>query len=254
MTQINIKRLDSLTHNDTAATKLINDNFQAIEKALEDSLSRKKDSVNYMDTELDMNTKRIINIADPVEAGDVVNKKYFDDNVGNAKASADAAKAAADRAESHAKNAQVANVNAQNVAQEMRDGIEVAKEVKDLIQFRPYIVTFQPIPDKWETISEEAAEIQTGSKEFKEVCTVLDLNTTVPYRYNDYWTADVTLASDLALSGNFAPICTVDADNNKGYFRIVIKIYAKTKYVSDTKIEKSMFDLRNITVYYSRGV
>lgn len=254
MTQINIKRLDSLTHNDTAATKLINDNFQAIEKALEDSLSRKQDSVNYMDTVLDMNTKRIINTADPVEAGDVINKKYFDDNVGNAKASADAAKAAADRAESHAKNAQVANVNAQNVAQEMREGIEVAKEVKDLIQFRPYIATFQPIPDRWETISAEEAEIQTGSAEYSEACTILDLNTTVPYAYNDYWTADVAFASDLALSGNFAPICTVDASNYQGYFKIVIKIYAKTRYISDTSIEKGMFDLRNITVYFSKGV
>lgn len=107
MTQVNIKRLDSLTHNDTAATKLINDNFQAIEKALGDSLSRKKDSVNYMDTELDMNTRRIINTAEPVADGDVINKKYFEDNVGNAKAFADEAKAAADRAESFAKSAQI---------------------------------------------------------------------------------------------------------------------------------------------------
>ena len=123
MTQVNIKKLDSLTHNDTAATKLINDNFQAIEKALEDSLSRKKGSVNYMDTELDMNTKRIINTAEPVADGDVINKKYFEDNVGNAKAFASAAESAADRAESFAKSAQVANISAQTAVDRLQDNL-----------------------------------------------------------------------------------------------------------------------------------
>lgn len=39
-----------------------------------------------MDAPLDMNTRRIINVGEAVNAGDVVNKKYVDDKVGNIKA------------------------------------------------------------------------------------------------------------------------------------------------------------------------
>ena len=123
MTQVNIKKLDSLSHNDTAATKLINDNFQAIEKALEDSLSRKGEAPNYMDADLDMNSKRIINAAEPVGDRDVITKKYFDERVGDAKAFADSASASAARAESFAKSAATANTNAQNVVNNLYNNV-----------------------------------------------------------------------------------------------------------------------------------
>lgn len=112
MTQVNIKKLDSLTHNDTAATKLLNDNFQAVKKALEDSLSRTSTEPNYMDTNLDMNSKRIINVADPVEASDIVNKGYVDDTVGNAAEYAKSAEVAASQAKVYA---EVARVNADTI-------------------------------------------------------------------------------------------------------------------------------------------
>lgn len=112
MTQVNIKKLDSLTHNDTAATKLLNDNFQAVKKALEDSLSRSSTEPNYMDTDLDMNTKKIINVADPVEPSDIVNKRYVDDVIGNA---AEYAKAAATSASQAKVYAEVARVNMQTI-------------------------------------------------------------------------------------------------------------------------------------------
>lgn len=108
MTQVNIKKLDSLTHNDTAATKLLNDNFQAVKKALEDSLSRSATEPNYMDTDLDMNTKKIINVADPVEPSDIVNKRYVDDVIGNA---AEYAKEAATSASLAKTYAEVARAN-----------------------------------------------------------------------------------------------------------------------------------------------
>ena len=255
MTQIDIKRLDSLSHNDNAATKLINDNFQAVKKALEDSLSRMPGSVNYMDTELDMNTRRIINTAEPVANGDVINKEYFDKNVGNAKESADEAKAAADRANSSAISAAIANTNAQAASNDVKKYGEAALEVKDMIQYRPYIVSYMPIRDNWETISAESAEVLTGSKDFIESCTVLEINTDVPYSHKDNWTADVTLSSDLAMSGNFAPVCTVDAGRSiDGFVNISIKIYAKSRYVSDLNIEKQLYDIRNVTVYFSKGV
>jgi hypothetical protein len=123
MTQISIKKLDSLSHNDTAATKTINDNFQAVQKALEDSLSRKETAPNYMDTDLDMNSKRIINTAEPVSDFDVINKKYFDERVGDAKAFADAASKSAAKAESYAKAAAVANTNAQTAVDRLQNNL-----------------------------------------------------------------------------------------------------------------------------------
>jgi len=77
----NIRRLDSLTHNDTAATKLINDNFNALQQGIEDSLSRTGKTPNFMDAELDMNEHRIINLGEPVNDSDLSTKKYVDDTV-----------------------------------------------------------------------------------------------------------------------------------------------------------------------------
>lgn len=76
-----IRKLDSLTHNDTAATKLINDNFEALQQGVEDAISRSGKKPNFMDDVLDMNMHRIINIADPVDNYDFANKHYIDTKV-----------------------------------------------------------------------------------------------------------------------------------------------------------------------------
>ena len=81
--KINIRKLDSVTHNDTAATKLINDNFEALQQGIEDALSRSGKTPNFMDAELDMNTRRIINCGDPVNDNDVVTVKWFKDTIVN---------------------------------------------------------------------------------------------------------------------------------------------------------------------------
>lgn len=78
-----IRKLDSLTHNDSAATKLINDNFKALQQGIEDSLSRTGKTPNFMDKELDMNTRRIINVGDPLLDADAINKRYADEHYGN---------------------------------------------------------------------------------------------------------------------------------------------------------------------------
>lgn len=88
-----IRKLDSLTHNDTAATKLINDNFEALQQGIEDSLSRTGKTPNFMDAVLDMNMNRIINIADPVDDYDLANKHYVDEQVVIEKNRAEAAEA-----------------------------------------------------------------------------------------------------------------------------------------------------------------
>lgn len=94
-----IRRLDSLTHNDTAATKLINDNFEALQQGIEDALSRSGKTPNYMDASLDMNMNRIINIATPVDDYDLANKKYVDDSVANFQDQLDAEETRAKAAE-----------------------------------------------------------------------------------------------------------------------------------------------------------
>lgn len=89
-----IRRLDSLTHNDTAATKLINDNFEALQHGVEDALSRSGKKPNFMDDVLDMNMHRIINIADPVDDYDLANKHYVDTKVSEEETRAKAAEQA----------------------------------------------------------------------------------------------------------------------------------------------------------------
>lgn len=97
--KVQIKRLDSVTHNDTTATKLINDNFKAIQDEIELQLSRDGKEPNFMDADLDMNSHKIINCAYPTEDIDVATKEYVDDVAGHAaeyaaQASASAARAA----------------------------------------------------------------------------------------------------------------------------------------------------------------
>lgn len=89
-----IRRLDSLTHNDTAATKLINDNFEALQQGVEDALSRSGKKPNFMDDVLDMNMHRIINIADPIDDYDLANKHYVDTKVAEEETRAKAAEQA----------------------------------------------------------------------------------------------------------------------------------------------------------------
>ena len=95
----NIRKLDSVTHNDTAATKLINDNFEALQQGVEDALSRSGKTPNFMDAALDMNMNRIINIADPVDDYDLANKHYVDTKVAGLQEQIDAEELRAKAAE-----------------------------------------------------------------------------------------------------------------------------------------------------------
>ena len=235
MTQVNIKRLDSLSHNDTAATKLINDNFEAIEKALEDSLSRVPAVPNYMDTELDMNTRRIINTAEPVEDGDAINKRYFDKRVGDAKLHADEAKAAADRAESHANNAQVANKNTQVRANEV---VEVLEEVKDIEAdievknlFRPFIVWTQFPVSGW--VSDDVNGL---SNTYTKELTAVDTS-----RHNlDKLTAYVSFNKKWAEEGSLSPYAEVlHYINGNDKIEIACTIY-KTGSIPSEDIEANI--------------
>ena len=116
MSKVDIKTLDSVTNNDTAATALINDNFKELQKAVENTLSRNGTTPNFMDADLDMNSYRIINSADPVEDNDIVNLKYVNERIGGAAEAVTEAKASASQAASSAQSALVSATNALNSA------------------------------------------------------------------------------------------------------------------------------------------
>lgn len=120
-----IKRLDSVTHNDTTATKLINDNFQALQQGVEDSLSRTGKTPNFMDAVLDMNSYRIINVGEATEDTDVVNKKYVDEKTAEA---VEASKVAVSAANVAKESANSAAISANKANESYRQTVQAAEE------------------------------------------------------------------------------------------------------------------------------
>jgi hypothetical protein len=80
----------------------LNANFDAIEAALENTLSLDGTAPNGMEVDLDMNSHKIVNLLDPTNNGDAVTKGWLLEQEGNAAASADAAAASASAAENSA--------------------------------------------------------------------------------------------------------------------------------------------------------
>ena len=105
MSKVEILRLDSVTTNDTTATASINANFQALQEAIENTVSRDGTVPNYMDSVLDLNSNRIINAADPVDPLDVVNLKYVQETLGDLTQYVTAAQSAATAAQEKAQSA-----------------------------------------------------------------------------------------------------------------------------------------------------
>ena len=135
MTKVDIKRLDSVTKNDTTATAQINDNFKALQEAIENTLSRDGTGPNYMDADLDMNSYRIINSSDPVEDNDIVNLKYVEERIGGAVEASKTAVASATQAANSAQSALISSTNAINTLRSAEEQLEnVVKYVDDSIQ------------------------------------------------------------------------------------------------------------------------
>lgn len=128
MAKVNILRLDSVTNNDTTATSSINTNFQAIQQAMENTLSRDGKTPNFMDADLDMNSYRIINAGAPENDTDVITKGWFDQYVDDAAAASATATAAADRAEGSAQTAQTAAAQASIAIGSAEDSARLAKD------------------------------------------------------------------------------------------------------------------------------
>lgn len=128
MSKIDIVRLDSVTSNDTTATASINTNFNTIKQAFENTLSRDGTTPNFMDADLDMNTHRIINAADPTQDNDVVTKAYFDERVADVSNVAQQALASASQAAQSAQNSLVSSQESQTSALNSQYSAELAED------------------------------------------------------------------------------------------------------------------------------
>lgn len=131
MSKIDLKRLDSVTANDTTATALINDNFKTLQDAIENSLSRDGSTPNFMDADLDMNSYKIINSGEAVDDNDVVNLKYVKESIGGA---VQAAQDASDSAAKAASSAQSALVSASNAAAAVRNAETTITQATALLE------------------------------------------------------------------------------------------------------------------------
>lgn len=130
MAKVDIKRLDSVTANDTTATTLINENFKAIQDAIENTLSRDGSTPNFMDADLDLNSYKIINSGEAVDDNDVVTVKYIKEIVGDA--AEDAANAAASAAQA-ASSAQSALVSSSNAIAAVRNAETTITQANELL-------------------------------------------------------------------------------------------------------------------------
>ena len=75
--------------NDTSFASQINANFDLIETAIENTLSRDGTTPNTMSDELDVNNNKIVNVSDPTGANDAANKSYVDTVASTGAAGAD---------------------------------------------------------------------------------------------------------------------------------------------------------------------
>lgn len=119
-----LKRLQSTTANDAAATAILNDNFTSLEEAIENSISRNGAAPNYMQANLDMNGHRIINTADPVDDGDVVTYKTIKEGfvaAARAEQAAATAQSYANQASISAQSSGISAITASNSAQLSKD-------------------------------------------------------------------------------------------------------------------------------------
>lgn len=82
MAKLTLTNITNITGDPTGAAAAINANSDLIEAALENTLSRDGTSPNAMSDDFDMNSNRIINLADGVDPQDAVTKAQLDEITG----------------------------------------------------------------------------------------------------------------------------------------------------------------------------
>jgi hypothetical protein len=172
MTKVDIKRLDSVTKNDTTATEQINDNFKALQEAIENTLSRDGTGPNFMDADLDMNSYRIINSAYPAEDNDIVNLKYVEERIGGAVEASKTAVSAAAQAANSAQSALVSSTNAINTLRSTEEQlVKVVEYVDESIQTIDNTIT-EAIEDvKKQALDAAQESIDTAAEQATNIAT-----------------------------------------------------------------------------------
>jgi hypothetical protein len=77
MAKVTLNTIDTLT-NETSAKAALNTNFTRIAEAIENTFSRDGTSPNTLSAPLDINSQRVINVAEPKDSADAATKAYVD--------------------------------------------------------------------------------------------------------------------------------------------------------------------------------
>lgn len=138
MAKLTLTDLSSI-QNDTSAISKINTNHAAIETAFDNTLSRDGTSPNQMLADLDMNSKRILNLPEPTSDNEPVRLIDYTPGASSAEAAASAAAAAASAtlANTYADTAATHETNAANsataAANSATDAANSAASITDVI-------------------------------------------------------------------------------------------------------------------------
>lgn len=136
-----IQNIDQLSANETAAIDLLNRNYDKLREFIELSVFRDGSTPSEMLADLDMNSKRIINLAEPTSDNQAVrlaDLKKYTEVASSSKYYADLSRQSADASEASAvlaeKQANQARTYATNAAASSQSAETFASQAKALVE------------------------------------------------------------------------------------------------------------------------